>query len=83
MQTITLIFDPKSRVLSADSEGADTVIDNTAVTFKLSPVSGMPSGTRYELTCGVVICDGGRRFHPVLRFSDDMTVGLHHQILSA
>ena len=81
MQTITLTFDPKSRVLTADSEGAGTVIDDTAVTFKLNAVKDVPEGSTFELVCGTVLGNAGRRYHPVLRFSDDLTVGLHHQVL--
>ena len=81
MQTITLTFDPKSRVLSADSEGAGTVIDDTAVVFKLNAVKDVPEGSTYELVCGTVLGNAGRRYHPVLRFSDDLAVGLHHQVL--
>ena len=81
MQTITLTFDPKSRILTADSEGAGTVIDDTAVTFKLNAVKDVPEGSTFELVCGTVLGNAGRRYHPVLRFSDDLTVGLHHQIL--
>lgn len=81
MQTITLTFDLKSRVLTADSEGAGTVIDDTAVTFKLNAVKDVPEGSTFELVCGTVLGNAGRRYHPVLRFSDDLTVGLHHQVL--
>ena len=49
MQTIGLTYDPKSRLLTADSEGAGTTIDDCAVTFSIEPITG---ATLY-LVCGV------------------------------
>ena len=79
MQTIGLTYDPKSRLLTADSEGAGTTIDDCAVTFSIEPITG---ATLY-LVCGVTICDGARRYRPPLKFSDEGTVKLPLQVLSA
>ena len=79
MQTIGLTYDPKSRLLTADSEGAGTTIDDCAVTFSIEPITG---ATLY-LVCGVTICDGARRYRPPLKFSDEGTVRLPLQVLSA
>ena len=82
MQTIGLTYDPKSHLLKADSEGAGTTIDDCSVTFSLELTEPIPDATFY-LVCDVVICDGARRYHPPLKFSDDMTVRLPYQVLSA
>lgn len=82
MQTIGLTYDPKSHLLTADSKGAGTTIDDCSVTFSLELTEPIPDATFY-LICDVVICDGARRYHPPLRFSDDMTVRLPYQVLSA
>lgn len=82
MQTIGLTYDPKSHLLTADSEGAGTTIDDCSVTFSLELTEQIVGATFY-LVCDVVICDGARRYHPPLKFSDDMTVRLPYQVLSA
>ena len=41
MRIITLTYDPKSNLLTADSEGAGTSIDDCDVTFKLTPPEGL------------------------------------------
>ena len=79
MQTIGLTYDPRTRLLKADSEGAGTTIDDCAVSFSLEPIEG---ATTY-LVCGVTICDGARRYHPPLKFSDEGTAKLPLQVLSA
>lgn len=82
MQTIGLTYDPKSHLLKADSEGAGTTIDDCSVTFSLELTEPIPDATFY-LVCDVVICDGARRYHPPLKFSDEGTVRLPYQVLSA
>lgn len=82
MQTIGLTYDPKSHLLTADSEGAGTTIDDCSVTFSLE-LTEQIAGATFYLVCDVVICDGARRYHPPLKFSDDMTVRLPYQVLSA
>ena len=78
MQTITLTFDPKSRVLTADSDGAGTVIDDSAVTFQIEPIEGATIDLQY----GVIVCDGARRYHPIGRFGPDGTLALRQQVLA-
>lgn len=82
MQTIGLTYDPKSHLLKADSEGAGTTIDDCSVTFSLELTEPIPDATFY-LVCDVVVCDGARRYHPPLKFSDEGTVRLPYQVLSA
>ena len=78
MQTITLTFDPRSRVLTADSDGAGTVIDDSAVTFQIEPIEGATIDLQY----GVTVCDGARRYHPIGRFGPDGTLALRQQVLA-
>ena len=78
MQTITLTFDPKSRILTADSDGAGTVIDDSAVTFQIEPIEGATIDLQY----GVTVCDGARRYHPIGRFGPDGTLALRQQVLA-
>lgn len=82
MRIITLTYDPKSNLLTADSERAGTTIDDCSVTFSLELTEPIPDATFY-LVCDVVVCDGARRYHPPLKFSDEGTVRLPYQVLSA
>ena len=58
MQTITLSFDRRSRALTADFDGAGTVIDDMAVVFAIAPIEGAV----IEMVFGVLIRDGSRSF---------------------
>ena len=79
MQTITLSFDRRSRALTADFDGAGTVIDDMAVVFAIAPIEGAV----IEMVFGVLIRDGSRRFHPIGRFSPDGKLTLRNQVLAA
>lgn len=79
MQTISLSFDQRTRQLTADSDGAGTTIDDCAVTFHLNPIEGCVMDLMY----GVIIYDGGRRYHPFGRFNAEGDLVLKHQVLAA
>ena len=79
MQTISLSYDQRTRRLTADSDGAGTTIDDCAVTFHLDPIEGCVMDLMY----GVIIYDGGRRYHPFGRFNDQGDLVLKHQVLAA
>ena len=84
MRIITLTYDPKSNLLTADSEGAGTSIDDCDVTFKLTPPEGLDlTGAVLELLYGVTIYNGGRRYPAKGRFNSDYETILSRQTLSA
>ena len=79
MQTISLSYDPRTRALTADSDGAGTTIDDCAVSFHIDPIEGCTMDLMY----GVIIYDGGRRYHPFGRFDQNGDLTLKHQVLAA
>lgn len=84
MKTITLTYDPKSNLLTADSEGAGTSIDDSATTFKLNPPSGLDlTDATVEILYGVTIYNGGRRYPAKGRFDSDYETVLSKQTLNA
>lgn len=84
MRIITLTYDPKSNLLTADSEGAGTSIDDCDVIFKLTPPEGLDlTGAVLELLYGVTIYNGGRRYPAKGRFNSDYETILSRQTLSA
>lgn len=83
MRTITLTYDPRSNGLTADSDGAGTVVDDCATTLKLNPIPSLPDGCVLDLVADVVVGNCGRRYHPPMRLDSDLSVRIHNQVLQA
>ena len=85
MKTIALTYDPKSNLLTADSEGAGTSIDDCATVFQLvTPITGLDlTDAVVELQYGVTIHDGGRRYPGKGRFDSSYECPLSRQVLRA